>query len=83
MKIRVGSQNDVNIDQIIIHPRYDRLTLSKNLMLLKLVEPLVLGSRLLPACLANPATENLFDTLILTAYTGSNAPIVQLLLANT
>ncbi|KXJ73903.1 hypothetical protein RP20_CCG014700 [Aedes albopictus] len=69
-KIRAGSEEDMNIAQAIVHPLYNHQRRSNNLMLLKLVEPLVLGSRFLPACLANPATENLYDSLMVTGYTG-------------
>ncbi|XP_019558122.2 polyserase-2-like [Aedes albopictus] len=69
-KIRAGSEEDMNIAQAIVHPLYNHQRRSNNLMLLKLVEPLVLGSRFLPACLANAATENLYDSLMVTGYTG-------------
>ncbi|XP_062549932.1 uncharacterized protein LOC134214625 [Armigeres subalbatus] len=68
-KIRAGSQDDVLIAETITHPMFDRRRRMSNLMVFKLVEPLVLGSRFLPACLATPATENLYDSLIVTGYT--------------
>lgn len=69
-KIRAGSEEDADIELIIVHPQYDSRRRLNNLMLVKLVQPLVLGSRLLPACLANSATENLYDSLMVTGYTG-------------
>ncbi|XP_065088129.1 serine protease 53-like [Ochlerotatus camptorhynchus] len=70
-KIRIGSQEDVDIHQVIVHPDYNRRNRMTYLLLMQLVRPLVLGARLLPACLANSATENLYDTLIVTGYTGN------------
>ncbi|KXJ77070.1 hypothetical protein RP20_CCG008352 [Aedes albopictus] len=69
-KIRVGSQEDIDIAEVIVHPNYNSKRRLNNLMLFKLSQPLSLGSRLLPACLANPATENLYDSLMVTGYTG-------------
>ncbi|XP_019558134.3 polyserase-2 [Aedes albopictus] len=69
-KIRVGSQEDIDIAEAIVHPNYNSKRRLNNLMLFKLSQPLSLGSRLLPACLANPATENLYDSLMVTGYTG-------------
>lgn len=73
VNISIRFENQINqIKRIFTHPKY-KLTLRgprNDLVLLELTEPLTLSSRLLPACLANEATENLYDTLLFTGVFG-------------
>ncbi|KAL9696144.1 hypothetical protein quinque_015429 [Culex quinquefasciatus] len=70
--VRIGNQPDRKVLREIHSPGYDAKTLRHHIMLLELEKQLFFTSGLLPACLANEATENLFDTLLLNGYTGSN-----------
>ncbi|KAL1388330.1 hypothetical protein pipiens_012620 [Culex pipiens pipiens] len=72
LRVRVGNQPDRRVLQEITNPNYDSRTLRHHVMLLELEAPLVFSSGLLPACLANEATENLYDTLLLNGYTGAS-----------
>ncbi|XP_055610491.1 polyserase-2-like [Uranotaenia lowii] len=48
---------------IYLHPEFVNQNRGVNLALMELAEPLELGGRLIPACLANADSENLYDDL--------------------
>ncbi|KAL9701016.1 hypothetical protein quinque_004457 [Culex quinquefasciatus] len=71
--VRVGNQPDKKIVREIPHPGYDPETLRHQVLLLELSSALTFTKGMFPACLANPATENLYDTLLLNGYSGKSA----------
>ncbi|KAL9692895.1 hypothetical protein quinque_012180 [Culex quinquefasciatus] len=72
LKVRLGGQADNPVKQEYLHPDYDEISPSNLIMLLELTNPLKFARRFLPACLANRATENLYDTLLLTGFGGQS-----------
>lgn len=72
LKVRLGGQSDNAVKQEYLHPGYDEGSSRNLIMLLELEKPLFISRRFLPACLANRATENLYDTLLLTGFGGKS-----------
>ncbi|EDS40343.1 elastase-2A [Culex quinquefasciatus] len=72
LKVRLGGQADNPVKQEYLHPDYDEISPSNLIMLLELSNPLKFARRFLPTCLANRATENLYDTLLLTGFGGQS-----------
>ncbi|KAL1404425.1 hypothetical protein pipiens_005358 [Culex pipiens pipiens] len=71
--VRLGNQPDKKVIREISHPDYDPETLRHHIMLLEMDSPLAFSNRLVPVCLANLGTENLYDTLLLNGYSGQSA----------
>ncbi|XP_055603930.1 uncharacterized protein LOC129752164 [Uranotaenia lowii] len=71
LKVRIGQDLDKDIKKIYRHPLFDEgFFTSVNLGLLEIDTPVNLDRQLVPACVANEASENLYDNLLRTGYSG-------------
>ncbi|XP_055608703.1 polyserase-2-like [Uranotaenia lowii] len=66
-KVRIGDYNEINVSKAACHP--ESTYFNHDLALLELESAVKLSSSILPACLANSWSENLYDTLLLTGFT--------------
>ncbi|EDS32494.1 conserved hypothetical protein [Culex quinquefasciatus] len=74
VRVRITAQLDIAILKVHRHPAFSlrsKTPIAHDIAVVELVRPLKLTSRLLPACLANRANENLYDSLLQTGFTGS------------
>lgn len=74
VKVRITAQLDIAILKVHRHPAFSlrsKTPIAHDIAVVELVRPVKLTSRLLPACLANRANENLYDSLLQTGFTGS------------
>ncbi|XP_065088137.1 putative serine protease 47 [Ochlerotatus camptorhynchus] len=67
-KVQIDAYGIVGISKITCHPQYKTKYLYHDLAVVKLNSAVELSSNLIPACLANNWTENLYDTLLQTGY---------------
>ncbi|XP_058464503.1 polyserase-2-like [Malaya genurostris] len=68
--VRIGFSS-YNIENITCHPEYKTRNIQHDLALIKLNGTVSLSPSILPTCLANNWTENLYETLLVTGHVGA------------
>ncbi|XP_055603931.1 serine protease 53-like [Uranotaenia lowii] len=71
IQIRVGHDLFLTAKGMYRHPSFVNIFRAVDLFLIELMETVTLSRQLIPACLANRATENLYGNLLRTGYAGS------------
>lgn len=66
--VEFESYDEINILNITCHPQYNANSLFHDLAVIKLETSVNLSPALVPACLANIESENLYDTLLQTGF---------------
>lgn len=66
--IQIEGYGEVNILDITCHPQYNESSKTNDVAVFKLTEPVNMTSNFIPACMASSSTENLYDTLVQTAF---------------
>ncbi|XP_053687032.1 serine protease 53-like [Sabethes cyaneus] len=71
--VRIGDASDYKVGNVTCHPTYSRRSAYHDLALIQLDTAVRLTPAVLPACLANNWTENLYETLLVTGHVGNEA----------
>ncbi|KAL9701007.1 hypothetical protein quinque_004448 [Culex quinquefasciatus] len=66
MNARIGQFLNIKIAKIVCHPQHEDFV--NDVALIKLKSKVEFAASVIPACLANDWTENLYDTLLLTGF---------------
>lgn len=66
--VLIDSYGSVQISEMFCHPKYTGFKKHYDIAVIKLNASVSLGFTLIPTCLANNWTENLYDTLIQTLF---------------
>ncbi|XP_062700832.1 uncharacterized protein LOC109422070 [Aedes albopictus] len=66
--VMIDSYGNVQISEMFCHPKYTGFKKHYDIAIIKLNASVSLGFTLIPTCLANNWTENLYDTLIQTLF---------------
>ncbi|XP_058829027.1 polyserase-2-like [Topomyia yanbarensis] len=69
-KVRIGFAEYL-IQNVTCHPKYKNRMAYNDLALIKLADTIRFSPAILPACLANNWTENLYETLLVTGHVGA------------
>nr|XP_029711764.1 uncharacterized protein LOC109422074 [Aedes albopictus] len=67
-KVRIEAYGEVAVSEMACHPKHTDFSKRYGLAILKLNATVLLSNTLIPACLANNWTENLYDILVQTAF---------------
>lgn len=67
-KVRIEAYGEVGISEMFCHPQYIDKKTQNDLAIIKLARAVTLSSSLIPACLANNWTENLYDILLQSTF---------------
>ncbi|XP_029711162.2 uncharacterized protein LOC109424087 [Aedes albopictus] len=67
-KVRIEAYGEVAVSEMACHPKHTDFSKRYDLAILKLNASVLLSNTLIPACLANNWTENLYDILVQTAF---------------
>ncbi|XP_062700828.1 uncharacterized protein LOC109422078 [Aedes albopictus] len=68
VKVRLEAYGEVAISEMVCHPRHTDHNIRHDLAILKLNATVFFSNTLIPACLANNWTENLYDILVQTSF---------------
>nr|XP_029736410.1 uncharacterized protein LOC109401090 [Aedes albopictus] len=78
VKVRIEAYGEVEVAEMFCHPKFIDKKTHYDLAILKLSRAVTLSSSLIPACLANDWTENLYDILLQSTFVHEGQDLIVL-----